>query len=562
MRLAKLRVKGFRNLEGEIEFPSVLTLVVGENNSGKSNVIDALRLITRPRAGKRFSLWIGRDDFRQDSNGNREVDTFEITACYTDLSIQETGRMVACLTPSQGKNTAQMRLVARLDHAEQLDVEWYGGDSMQPNVERWARDAVQHTYLHPLRDAATDLRPGRDNKLVQLLSALAPETTSRRVEIESVAAEANQLLDRAEAVTLATKEIQERLTRMSGSRFAQKARLRFADQGFDRVVSSLKALVGESSPRDLANNGLGFNNLLYMATLLAALDNDVQTDGTHLLLVEEPEAHLHPQLQDLLLRYLESEAKLTTQVVVTTHSPNFAAASGVERMIVMLRAPGLSPVARCPANFGLDRDSLDHLKRFLDVTKASLLFARALILVEGIAEQLLLPQLAERLGIDLNAEGITVLSVGGVSFGPFARLFASNRLDRRCAIVTDGDPQATEDELALGTVSLSDTARKLKAAESDTMHVFLSQTTFEWDLVAAGNWDSMISALELVKPRVAVRLKANDPTVDGDRAKLLLAAVEDVKGRYAQALAQVLADGRSFNVPSYLSEAIKWAAGR
>jgi hypothetical protein len=77
------------------------------------------------------------------------------------------------------------------------------------------------------------------------------------------------------------------------------------------------------------------------------------------------------------MRYLDAEAGDKTQVVVTTHSPNFAAASGVERMTVMTRAGAGQPiVGRSPASFGLEKKALDHLRRFLDVTKASLLFAR------------------------------------------------------------------------------------------------------------------------------------------------------------------------------------------
>src|SRR5205814_1971016 len=116
-------------------------------------------------------------------------------------------------------------------------------------------------------------------------------------------------------------------------------------------------------------------------------------------------------------------------------------ASGVERMTVMTRAGAGQPiVARSPGSFGLEKKALDHLRRFLDVTKASLLFARGVILVEGIAEQLLLPQLATRCGVSLSDAGVSIVNVGGVSFAPFAALFSSEHLPYRCAIVSDGDP--------------------------------------------------------------------------------------------------------------------------
>src|SRR5690348_15177341 len=97
MRLSRLEVAGFRNLSGTIDFPHALTLLVGGNNTGKSNVIDALRIISPPRAGMHLNRWITTDDFHHNPSGQRATDTFDIAATYVELSDDERGRMLTCL---------------------------------------------------------------------------------------------------------------------------------------------------------------------------------------------------------------------------------------------------------------------------------------------------------------------------------------------------------------------------------------------------------------------------------------------------------------------------------
>jgi putative ATP-dependent endonuclease of OLD family len=211
------------------------------------------------------------------------------------------------------------------------------------------------------------------------------------------------------------------------------------------------------------------------------------------------------------------------------------------------------------------------LRRFLDVTKASLLFSRGVVLVEGIAEQLVLPLLARKLKLPLSDAGVTVVNVGGLSFAPFAQLFSTDRLPCRCAIVSDGDPPSSNSEEDEGAEpltaehptsvepALSATARSLAGHESETLRVFLAQRTFEWDLTNAGNWDIMLAALKLVRPRVAQKLATEYAGASNEsRADALLGAVRNIKGRFAQALAATLEKTETFIVPPYLREAIAW----
>ena len=148
--------------------------------------------------------------------------------------------------------------------------------------------------------------------------------------------------------------------------------------------------------------GLGYNNLLFMAAELLLLQSHLEQ--VPFLLIEEPEAHLHPQHQSLFMQLLADRAapppaeqpdRRQVQVLLTTHSPHLAAGADVESLVLMVEHYAY-PLSEGKTR--LDHDDYGFLRRFLDATKANLFFARGVIVVEGDAENLLLPAIARKLG--------------------------------------------------------------------------------------------------------------------------------------------------------------------
>lgn len=430
-----------------------LTALVGENDAGKTAVIDAVRLVLGTRDQE--LLRVDTTDFHQPVGGQDRADQILIRLQFRELTLADRGAFAEYLTYEQVDGKADTTLIVTWvvkrntkdsSSRRTLPPEWRtGAKGDGPLLDLGARSLLTATYLRPLRDAERAMGAGRGSRLSQILqhakeikatgvgfdSKANPNPDPQTLSVLGLGDYASFLFGQSEGIKRARERLNdEYLEPLSFANDLLKARIGVSGAQDDalrlrQLLEKLEVvLAGAADAASLHGRGLGSNNLLFMACELLLLATE--SDGFPLLLIEEPEAHLHPQRQVRLMSFLQAQAVQRRpdgqqiQILVTTHSPNLASELKLGNLALIEGARAF-PLGE--GHTQLSRDDYRFLERFLDVTKANLFFARAVLIVEGDAENILVPAIAALLGRDFRRYGVSVVNVGGVGLGRYARIF-------------------------------------------------------------------------------------------------------------------------------------------
>jgi putative ATP-dependent endonuclease of OLD family len=591
MHLSTIDIKNFRSFEDvHVDLEAGLNVLVGRNNTGKTNLLQAIRHALGPSASRGDALWLERDHFYRSSAGDDAERTISITLIFTNLTEAQRAYFYEIVEFDLTEISKSKAIV-------RFEASWPKG-KRQPSIKRTggppATDAseVPSALLSALPEA---LAPGYRNRLAALLSDVVARQTrdgkSTADEIKKIFVRANRKLERQPLIR-ETKESLQRTTREIAGTDHSSSGIKAAEFEFEKILRTLHVQMEATPLGSISANGLGYNNLLYIAVILEHLKSP-DPDECPILLVEEPEAHLHPQLTMLLADYLSHKTPGTTvpQTIITTHSPTLAASVPPKRIRVLF-SNQIGGKSRCTSidKAGMDESEECDLRRMMDVTRATLYFAKGAILVEGISEAMLVPVLAKRLGYDLAKFHISVIPICGVGFETFKKLLAPDALGISTAIVTDADPPIvrgtawTEDspEMDGSAFKLCNRLTGLIALFSDhpTVQVFHSAITLEYDLAEAGveNASAMASIWESCfsgSPQTFNKQKIAEAGADL-KAKAMAtwrgicrASHSGSKAAFAQRLAAELEsqseDGNyklSFDVPLYIKRAITYVVSR
>lgn len=616
MYLAELTIKNFRKLrDTKLKFQPGLNVLVGPNNVGKSAVVDALRTLLAGHDEPYPRL--DTSDRHRPTEGEPAGDiTFHFV--FKGLSHEDEADFIPALKPC-ADNTMEAHIHVRYTDADQtgrFKVKRWCGNHQEVALTSDMMENLRCVYMQPLRDAAQGLRPSRNSQLARLLHLLTDD--DGRKEIDDALKKLDNELQQNESIKNTHAAISSRHGLMMGEQLAQALAVGLTATDFQRLSARLSITV---EALEIEQNGLGFNNLIFMAVVLSELAKNLDA-AYRSLIVEEPEAHLHPQLQRVLLRYLASvpkgEGEKSVQLFVTSHSPNFASNSQLESLVCLVEnEAGVQTFF--PRDVTFKKGKREKLERYLDVTRAELFFARRVIFVEGAAELMLVDSLAKLLNLDLREYGVSLISVEGLNFDSFLPLFGEKGLRIPVSVITDADPfdeieihgdvqgalnettiedllaeasyleevgVSEDEELAeaeakkkrvkrsevypsLGDkVRISSNTAKMKGAEDTFVKVFHGLKTLEYDLaLLEENRKVMLAALSDPHPRIATALGkiVNAQPDNTAKAKELFCGMFErkdsssnvQKGRYAQALAEHIAKEPGCKVPEYLEQAIR-----
>lgn len=553
MYLSSLCIRNFRcfdDSEHIIPFNSGLTVLIGENDSGKSAILDAIRIVL----GTTDYSWIRIET----SDFHNEDTSQEITILckFSDLSSDEEAAFLECLTyENTGTAVAshlylhwKCRYSSSFIPPRPISSLSTGKNGNGPALSPASRELLRVTYLKALRDAYSDMQSGKHSRLSQIIHNI-PQLTEgeneyqnemdlEKLSLVGISNLSNSLLEKhpsLQAVNKGLTDIMNEQMLLKGD----SVQTRFEVAGshandLQKLISLLEKLdlaIDKTSGMMQGKVGLGTSNIMSMACELLLHKEAETVKRSSFLLIEEPEAHVHAQRQLKLIQSLEEGAEThRQQIILTTHSSLLASVVKLKN-IVLLRHGNAFPMG--DEYTMLEESDYKYLERYLDATKANLFFARSVVIVEGPGEALLLPTLAKLLRRSFTNFGTSLVDVRGVGLRRYARIFQRANsgilLGIKVACITDRDimpdcaPAICLDEKYSDSANwpknrrwsvesdfspeqLSEHLKKLTArADGQDVKTFVSRHwTLEYDLAYSG-----LPSAAMKQPLVAAIVKAH-----------------------------------------------------
>tara|TARA_R110002126_G_scaffold193556_1_gene341870 strand:+ start:1151 stop:3292 length:2142 start_codon:yes stop_codon:yes gene_type:complete len=440
---------------------------------------------------------------------------------------------------------------------------------------------VSFTFIQALRDVVSDFHNNRTNPLLTLLKNKSGEIKDSDYQpISDLVDKLNEGIEGLEDVQNIRKDIKSTIQDAVGltyspSSLSIKSSL---PSEADKLLQSLKLFIGEPDEEHeggINELSLGGANLIFLTLKLLEFKYRKSKDTfANFLIIEEPEAHIHNHIQKTLFDKLDYT---DTQIIYSTHSTQISEVSNVKNINILAKKLNYAEVFQ-PSN-GLKPKSINQIQRYLDAIRTNLLFAKGVILVEGDAEEILIPQMVKKAyGVSLDELGISLINIRSTGFKNVAQLFHDNRIRRKCSILTDLDDAICDTTIINGE---ADTIKKYKTKvenskikgqerkaildefekDNDWIKTFYADYTFEVDFLYEENENEVCELIDEVYSDQATRdksrLELKDDKVAVFGKRILTMANQEGKGWFAIMLGKHIS--YETIIPDYIVEAIAFA---
>lgn len=644
MYLKYIQIVNFKNLKAaRFEFAKGANTIIGENDSGKSNALTAIRILlddnyyynTKRLKETDFSYalgdWRGHwiiisaffDEISGEDKSNEfcaeltpEQENIDFLKSYIRCADKEFGTVSLFIRPCRAKR-AELAEAAQNGTFEAVrsqiklsDYEFYytsrsQADFTDENVYKSiVGDICAGQYVNPedddqsvlgskidimnvwqhistvfidaLRDVESELRKPK-NPIRQIIDTIEGNIEETDIDdIKRKISELNQKISHIPQVSDIGSQVNQKLLEMIGAIYSPEIKLESRlKEDFATLARYLT--ISPSNQKDIDLLGLGHLNILYIAMKLVEFEVNRNRELLNIMIIEEPEAHIHTHIQKTLFNNLHV-THTYTQVVMSTHSTHLSEVSDIEKVNVMKKVDEQTSLVMKPTN-GLDQfgaDVLEYkgisfskiLSRYLDAKRSVLLFSKGVIMVEGDGEEILIPALVKKvLGVSLDEMGIGLINIGSVGFENVACIFDESRLQRKCSIVTDldvvvdGAKKSSQVAMDRGASRREKLSRLFDA--NPYVSAFYAPHTLEVDFASEDNNKRFVCAIikraykdAATKEKHVLAVKSG---TEAERYDSVMTVAKNIKkGWYATLLAEKIDAGAT--IPMYILDAIAFVA--
>ncbi|WP_312522438.1 AAA family ATPase [Anaerospora sp.] len=494
--ISKVSIKNYRNFKNAEVDLAHKQVIIGENNIGKTNFLRAIQLILDPRLSE-YDRMLNETDFFDGlkdpmKNGEEiqislEIQGFKhntnLLAQLSDASIKD--------DPATLKITYKFYPIKNDDGSiKEYTYKIYKGNKEDLDFTYHDRKYLNVKVINALRDVESELKSARKSPITRLLEQYKIDKDEITQIAETLKSNSAELLELDELMDLEVN-INRSFSKLIGLQPDPSLSLETIDIDPNRLLNALKVMIG-AKKRPISESSLGLNNILYISLILLALEdktiptylkkaefdglvakedkkilrnsyatnekgnytlranlsvarlgelyaymdkNNPIDQGFTILAIEEPEAHIHPSLQRIIYKEIINDS--SASVLLTTHSTHIASVAPINSIVHLSRNVDGSTLLRSSAKLQIAEEELVDLERYIDASRGEIYFGKGVILVEGIAEDYLVPQFAEIMELPLDEYGIVICNINSTNFKPYANLL--EQLGIPFVIITDGD---------------------------------------------------------------------------------------------------------------------------